>query len=782
MTTGAHALAFRGGRAPTLRPDDVPEAPERITILLLVVARVATAIAIGFLTLLSDRADVPVLVALGVAAVVEVAVTSAVVWRAEHPSSSPVLRPALVLDLALWLGACAASGGPDSPALLIYAVLPAIGALVLDVGWLVACGVLVAAARLALGGPDADLAVFWIVGVWAVAIAVAASRGRRVFAKRVARLDAVWTALAGGHGPSEIIRERVADDLRERALRPVVEIRDACADSDDEQGLAGLTGRMSTVIARTRAIAHELHAPAALHGGVEESVRHVAQLRAPAADVVVRLVGDVPDSLAEPLDAVVRDALGIVAGTWTREVVVEIDVDAEAQGVLVGVTATPLLDFDTQRRALRRAALAARAEVGAVEVGSTDDGGARVSLRLRGVTPPDEVKTGQLRQFRELGPYVVTVRLGMAPVIAAVAAIHGGTDPGFWWVLAALCLDLAVFGLVFRRRRPPRLYVTVGVLDYLLLAAGFALAGDAQLAYVAVVLLVPITNAAILRWTTILPVTVLAGVVVALTGDGLPQPEVSIALAWAAIVAYLESTARTRDAERFVTISRRRNELLRGLLHEEEVERRRIAGQLHDDVLQRLFVVRQDLEEAAEGDGGDEVRRARRQAVIGLDGVIAVLTRTVGDLDVDEGAAAVAGGLHAALLTTTTLRDGPEVELEIDDRAAGLQDGLLVQLARELYANATRHARARHVRLSVSRQPDALVLDVVDDGIGFDWSRVHAGMVEGHIGLPTIRARVGQLGGAMLLGDAPGGGAHVQIRLPLLAPSVVAERPAVTSA
>ncbi|WP_157252032.1 sensor histidine kinase [Patulibacter americanus] len=781
MTTGADALAVRGGRAATLRPDDVPQAPERMTILLLVVARVATAVAIGLLAFLADDPDVPLLAALGVVAAVEVAVTSLLVWRSDTPARSPVLRPALVLDLALWLSACAASGGADSPALLIYAVLPSIGALVLDVGWLIACGTLVAAVRLALGGPDADLAVFSIVGVWAVAIAVAASRGRRVFAKRVAGLDAVWTALAGGHGPSEIIRERVADDLRERALRPVVEIRDACADNDDGHSLQGLTGRMSTVIARTRAIAHELHAPAALHGGVEESVRHVAQLRAPAADVVVRLVGDVPDSLAEPLDAVVRDALGIVAGTWTREVVVEIDVEDEEQGVLVGVTATPLLDFDTQRRALRRAALAARAEVGTVDVGSTDDGGARVSLRLRGVTPPED-RTGQVRQFRELGPYVVTVRLGMAPVIAAIALIHGGTEPGFWWVLAALCADLAFFGMYFRRRRTSRVYIAVGVLDYALLAAGFALAGDAQFAYAAVVLLVPITNAAILRWTTILPVTVLAGVVLAVTGDGLPQPAVSIALAWAAVVAYLESTARTRDAERFVAISRRRNELLRGLLHEEEVERRRIAGQLHDDVLQRLFVVRQDLEEAGEEQGGAEECRARRQAVQGLEGVITVLTRTVGDLDVDEGAAAVAGGLHAALATTTALRDGPAVELEIDERAAGVQDGLIVQLARELYANVTRHADAGHMRLTVSRQEDALVLDVVDDGVGFDWGRVHAGMLEGHIGLPTIRARVAQLGGALLLGDAPGGGAHVQIRLPLDTAPQATERPTVTSA
>jgi signal transduction histidine kinase len=775
VTTGAQALGLRGRRsgtqghplappAPTPGTSSAPENPQRSTVVLLLVARAVTALAIAGLLVSSEDVDWPLAVGLAVALIVEMAGSAWWLLRSADPARSPVLLPALAIDMVLWLGICWATGRCDSPVLLLALVLPSIGALVLNAGWLLGGTVLVMAARVVIGGPTEALLTFCLFQLWGVAIGSAASRGRRVFAKRIRRLDEVWTAIAGGHGPSEMIRERVADDLRRRALEPVLEVREACAAGVGADDLASLNGRMSTIIARTRAIAHELHAPAALHGGVEESIRHVARVRAPAAEIVVRIVGDVPADFAEPLDAVVRDALGIVAGAWTREVVVELEVDADAARIGVAVTATPMLDFDGDRRALRHSALAARAEVSGVDVTPTEDGGGRVELRLRDVAPLELSGALETRQFRELGTYVATVRLGAVPLLGVGALLIGGTDPGFWWVYAAFAVDLVGFALFMRRWGSPSRwpYAVSGVLDAVLITGGFALAGDAQAAFVAVTLMVPVTNAPIYPWPMILAVTTFVAAAIALTAPQLPQPAVTIALAWAAAIALIESSARDRDARRFFVVARRRNELLRGLLQEEEDERRRLAGQLHDDVLQRLFVVRQDLEEAAEEDS--DGTGARQQALAGLDGVVAVLTRTVGDLDVDEGATRVAGGLRAALETTTALRDGPDVDLEIDEGAAGVNDGLVVQLVRELYTNVSSRTGAERMRIGVLRQPGALVLDVVDDGKGPDWGRP-----DDWSELSTVRARTRHLGGSILLGDAPGGGLHVQIRLPVAA-------------
>jgi two-component system NarL family sensor kinase len=239
-----------------------------------------------------------------------------------------------------------------------------------------------------------------------------------------------------------------------------------------------------------------------------------------------------------------------------------------------------------------------------------------------------------------------------------------------------------------------------------------------------------------------------------------PQPALSIALLWSAAIALIESHVRRRDAEHFLVVSQRRNQLLRGVQQAEDAERRRLAEQLHDDVLQRMFVARQELEEAADATPG-----AAEQGVRRLDAVLEVLERTVADLDVDEHASMVAGGLVAALRAATC--SDPVARIDVDDNAAGIHDGLIVQLARELYANAVRHAEATVVGIRVARQDDAIVLDFTDDGVGFDYARVNEAMPAGRIGLATVRERATSSGGSVFLGDVQSGGAHVQVRLPV---------------
>lgn len=249
-------------------------------------------------------------------------------------------------------------------------------------------------------------------------------------------------------------------------------------------------------------------------------------------------------------------------------------------------------------------------------------------------------------------------------------------------------------------------------------------------------------------------------VLLLLVGD-VPQPASTIAVVWGGFLGATEAITRGLLMERFFAAARRRGQLFDGLLRAEELERQRLAAQLHDDALQLLLVARQDLVEAAAAVPG-----AARLAVGELDQALATIARTASELDVGEGAAAVAGGLREGLARVAGQRRGPLAQIAVDPAAEGLHDGLLVQLARELYVNVVKHASARHMQIRVSRQPDAVVLEVLDDGVGFDAARVAEAADHGHIGLATVRERARAAGGTVLLHDAPGGGARVEVRLP----------------
>lgn len=734
-------------------------AARRTTIGLLTLARIATFVAVTLLAFLSPETHDGVLVVLAGLAAVEITASTVWLWRTASTGSALAINMTIALDIAVWLAACMASGGDQSYALLLYVVLPALGALAMTTSSLLVIVAAVIVARPFLGGDVSELAVFYLIGVWAVAVAIAASRGRRIFVRRLAGLDAVWSTLAGGAGPSEAVRERVADELRHTALEPVAAIRREVSANASPEIFASLVVRMRTTIARIRAIAYELYAPPGLHGGVEESLRQLAQRRSAAAEVTVRLVGELPATITKPLDALVRDALGLVAGARTQRIA--ITVDSTSGRAEVTVTAAPGTTLDAHRRELRRTALAARPGVADVEVGFPDDGDATVRARLYGVSAPDpDGRRIQGVSFRETRGYIATVRLGLIPVVLGVPLIVGGTESAYPWFAAVTCVYLTLSAWAFWRPRSDAWFYTAVAVDYALLAGCLMLAGDARPALLPAALLIPVVHSSVFPWTMAIPLTAVIAVLLPLTGPT-PQPMFTIALVWAGCVAMLEAHARTSGSVRFFTAAQRRNQLLQGLLQTEDIERRRLAERLHDDVLQLLFVARQDLVEAGEG-CPDSIARAAKT----LEVVQEQLTQTVSDLDVDEGAPAVAGGLSQALASTAALRGGPPAVIDVDPRAAGVHDGLLVQFARELYANAVQHARANAVRLSVSCRPEIIVLDFTDDGVGFDYQRVDDALARGCLGLATVRDRTTWSGGTLELGASEQGGAHVRIRLP----------------
>jgi signal transduction histidine kinase len=125
-------------------------------------------------------------------------------------------------------------------------------------------------------------------------------------------------------------------------------------------------------------------------------------------------------------------------------------------------------------------------------------------------------------------------------------------------------------------------------------------------------------------------------------------------------------------------------------------------------------------------------------------------------------------GLMTALVkqaSSLQARHNLEVKLDLGDEPTMPLDQKesLYRVAREALHNVVKHAAATQVTLRLCADGDALALDVIDNGRGFDTG----GQFPGHLGLQSMRERVAALGGAFEMTSAPGAGSHIRVRLPL---------------
>ncbi|WP_286774606.1 ATP-binding protein, partial [Sphingomonas sp. 66-10] len=103
--------------------------------------------------------------------------------------------------------------------------------------------------------------------------------------------------------------------------------------------------------------------------------------------------------------------------------------------------------------------------------------------------------------------------------------------------------------------------------------------------------------------------------------------------------------------------------------------------------------------------------------------------------------------------------EGPQRELY-----PAIADELL-RITDEALFNVSRHARARKVSIIVGYGPDALVLRIIDDGIGIAPEIVAQGGVAGHFGLVGMRERAEKIGGQLTITTDPAGGTLVEVKV-----------------
>ena len=216
---------------------------------------------------------------------------------------------------------------------------------------------------------------------------------------------------------------------------------------------------------------------------------------------------------------------------------------------------------------------------------------------------------------------------------------------------------------------------------------------------------------------------------------------------------------------------RERERLLANAVEASSRERRRIAADLHDGVVQDLAGVAFGLAPLAANAGqrGDE---AEARA---LDGAVATLRQGVRDLRTllveIHPPNLESAGLEVALSDVLSPLDaaGIATELQIAGDAArgGGNDALVYRVAREAVRNAQEHGEPTSVRVEVTRPaPDTTRLVVHDDGRGFAAGDRERRAADGHVGLTLLEGLVAQASGTLAVHSEPGNGTTVELEVP----------------
>ena len=189
-------------------------------------------------------------------------------------------------------------------------------------------------------------------------------------------------------------------------------------------------------------------------------------------------------------------------------------------------------------------------------------------------------------------------------------------------------------------------------------------------------------------------------------------------------------------------------------------ERERLARDLHDTVIQRLFGVGLSLQLALSGFLEDSVRERINTSLDELNETIHDIRTTIFEIDQERSDADSLEDRIESLTIEVASRLGVQVQLKmlagIDDFVAARCAQHVVQALREILSNIVRHSQAGRVDVDLSIDENMLVLMVKDDGVGF------ASAASGGRGLHNLASRARDLGGDCYVDSEIGHGTQVR--------------------
>lgn len=209
------------------------------------------------------------------------------------------------------------------------------------------------------------------------------------------------------------------------------------------------------------------------------------------------------------------------------------------------------------------------------------------------------------------------------------------------------------------------------------------------------------------------------------------------------------------------------------VIEAQELERRRLAGDIHDGISQRLVTLSYRLDAAAQAAASDDRDALAEQLE---------RARELADLTLQEARAAI-GGLRPPVLDDLGLSGGlaslarsiPQVDIEVALADIRLPDHIelaLYRIAQECLQNVVKHAKATGAKLTfaVDQGDHGSIarLEIVDDGVGFDTLEHPLGSDEmGGYGLLSMAERAEIVGGNLYIRSRPGTGTAVTATIPV---------------
>ena len=410
--------------------------------------------------------------------------------------------------------------------------------------------------------------------------------------------------------------------------------------------------------------------------------------------------------------------------------------------------------------------------------------------------------TSPLRTFRNLGWFLGVFMLVLPAAASAASILVGFRDPSdegrfAEWVHIAQAHALGYLIFVpawfkprarwatLHRMFVPDSWPAIGALAAVAMI-GFLWSAFGSVSYVRPLLLlapVPVLVFTALRARVAgayLLVVLIAVVAILLSREGRgPFVESDAALTALSLKSWILATAiaswlfaalidqRVDMRRALVHSSREVRELAGRLLEAQELERSRIARDLHDDINQRLASVSIGLSairRTADERSRDELGHLQDELIALSEDVRHISHNLHPSMLHETGLDAALG----SLCNTQRHRNGPTIELRVMPNADHFSDPIALCLYRttqEALGNAIRHARAKHIDVRLAIVDAGAELRIDDDGMGF--IKTGEGSRPRGLGLLSLEERAKLLGGSFQLSTSPGKGTRVCIRIPL---------------
>ena len=234
----------------------------------------------------------------------------------------------------------------------------------------------------------------------------------------------------------------------------------------------------------------------------------------------------------------------------------------------------------------------------------------------------------------------------------------------------------------------------------------------------------------------------------------------------------MDITALKHQQTELASTSARLQQLSRRLLQVQELERRHIARELHDEIGQVLTVAKIHLQSAAFAPEAAAILPQIEEPIALLDRLLKQVRSLSLDLRpplLDD--LGLVHALHWLIQQHQGRPNTPRVHL-VTDPLLGRCDATIettcFRIAQEALTNALRHSRAQNVHVSLALHDKLLRLGVRDDGIGFDAAEARMRAERsGSLGLLGMHERASLAGGSLTLLSAPGRGTEVEAVFPL---------------